>query len=185
MEVQVKTYTLSYDGSEGPGGYLQKGISLNRSWTSNPEILLGGGITSRTIKLFLKNSPEITKWGKVLDAFPLQLGSGQWVLAKDNLQRDTILLHISTRNICADIRDRAGSWDYNYNSFRIRSDIVKVYATGPRDYFKRPQDDLSNIGWRDALVVLTVGDEITYQAQGTSKKLVVKYESVEKGLVIV
>ena len=174
----MKTYTASRDG-------VRRGIKPV-PWEDY--FSLGGGVKSVDVHLFRKNPPEQDSGGYVHDAYPLRRRSGEVVLAKDAvLDRQGILVFVRTRTGFGDGTGRLhrGWYRVRQNHSNERpiglSGAVIVSASGPKDYYKWPQDNLKNLGWRDALVVLLPGDMVKYRCQDGTR-IALEYVSPEEGI---
>jgi len=177
----MKVYTIN-------GSQITTGALLSAGTARKPAaqrvLTLGGCSTSKDVPMFKKNPPEIDDTlyaGTIKEAHPVKIAEG-WALAKPNRESDRILVVISTRTHHSTRREGSWSFDSKTSPTDLMIDQTLVRATGPKDYMGDQQSE-ANIGWRDALIIMKVGDVITVRTQG-GDVAIWKYESVEKGLVV-
>ena len=184
----MKTYTVT-------GESVSRGMRIFGGHTnpnaSNGVIELGGGSASKKVVMFRKNAPVLNDrefvryhngWPSVNDAHPVKTSIG-WTLAKPNKEDDRILVLIKTRNdLFAEVSLRPGRWSFQETWLSESHEQVLVATTGPMNYDHCPQVSPNNVGWRDALITMKVGDTIIVTDQ-QSKTTTAKYVSIELGLV--
>lgn len=183
----MKVYTIS-DSHVSRGAVLYAGNIKQPA--GKRTILIGGGTHSKEIPMFKKNPPEIDMSGNkpyggiITDAHPVKVEGG-YALAKPNRESNKVLVVVSSRAIASNGSRRvSGNWSFDSKTTQTSDamDQTLIRATGPKNYYGDQSSD-ENIGWRDALVVMKVGDIITVIDQNGDPAHV-KYESVEKGLVV-
>ncbi|HRY82920.1 MAG TPA: hypothetical protein P5232_04470 [Candidatus Moranbacteria bacterium] len=170
----MKVFTINHFG-------LRKGMKLD---LFENNLHIGAGSASKKICLFKKNLPEVDKHGFVYEAFPVRTANG-FVLAKPNrLNDERVLVLVMTRDRVSD--KAIGRWtlqDSEKNSSFFWQEKVIEKATGPKDFYFSPQLADKNVAWNDALLKLLPGDIVIVKFTN-GKKMICKYESVEKGLII-
>jgi hypothetical protein len=188
-EGAMKVFTI--DDSRVFRGATMDSSSVNKP-AQERSLLIGGGKNCKDILMFKKNPAEIDNSGHLpyggvmYDAHPVPTHRG-YVLAKPHRESDKVLVVIKTRTpgmIGSPGKKGSGTWSFDSKTTSTSDAIEQtlVQATGAWCVYS-DQDAEDNIGWRDALVVMKVGDAITIRYQN-GDYVTVKYESVEAGLVV-
>lgn len=175
QEGVMKVFTL-----DGDLGHVVHGATVRGS----DGLLLGAGPCGARVPLFRNNPADVRRSGDVFEAHPVQVQSG-WALAKPSHPQEDTKVLVVVRSQSASGGEQQGCWSFDLHARPRFDSLNQILATGtgPRRFFEK-HGVVGNIGWHDALIVMEVG-QVIWVTNQSGRKTCARYESIEKGLVLI